>query len=83
MGVFHFKLLGGFGDERSENDIQIPFEATVEQVKEKIRTAFKIAPGLIIELMFQGKNLQNHEKWGMLSVRPLKDTILVIGHRND
>ena len=83
MGIYNFKLLGGYADDRSENEIEIPFEATVAQVKEKVRTTFKIAPMLSIELMFKGIKLKDDEKWGMLTVHPRRDTILVIGHRND
>jgi hypothetical protein len=82
MPDFIFKLLGGVG-ERSEIEIDIPFEANVRQVKDLVRNAFKIAPMISIELMAGGKKLHDDTNWAMVPARPMKDTILVIGHRND
>lgn len=80
---FNFKLLGTIGDDRSEAEIDLTTDLTVAQVKELVRKTFKIAPFLSIDLMFKGKKLIDTVKWGKESIRPIKDTILVIGSRKD
>jgi hypothetical protein len=82
MPVYFFKLLGGVGD-RAETEINVDFDASVVDVKEMIRKTFKIAPMLSIELMSRGKKLSDDMKWGLVDARPMKDTVLVIGHRED
>jgi len=82
MADYVFKLLGGIS-ETSELEIEVEYDLTVAQVKELVRKAFKIAPMLSIDLMAKGKKLSDDSKFGNCDARPLKDTILVIGHRND
>lgn len=82
MADYIFKLLGGI-TETSELDIEIEYDLTVAQVKEIVRKAFKIAPMLSLDLMVRGKKLRDDTKFGNCDARPGKDTILVIGHRED
>jgi hypothetical protein len=80
MPTYFFKLLSGVGD-RSEADIDIDFDMYVKKVKELVREKFKIVPTLALDLMVKGKKLKEDQKWGIQDVRPVKDTVLVIGHR--
>jgi hypothetical protein len=82
MAVYVFKLLGGTG-VRSEMDIEIPMEKNVGEIKEIVRKEFHIAPMISIDLMAGGKKLSDGMNWAMVPARPYKDTILVIGYRND
>jgi len=79
---FNFKLMGSLASN-AEAEIDLTTDLTVAQVKEIVRKTFKIAPFLTIDLMFKGKKLVDTGKWGKESIRPDKDTILVIGSRND
>lgn len=82
MALYIFKLLGGTG-ERSELEIEVPMDKNVAAVKEIIRKEFHIAPMISIDLMAGGKKLSDTMNWPMVPARPIKDTILVIGYRNE
>ena len=83
MATYYFKLLGGTGD-RAEADIDIPFDVLVKDVKNMVRQAFRIVPGMSLDLMVKGKKLSDDQKWGMTDAKPNSSSaILVIGHRTD
>ena len=80
MPEYMFKLLGGFGD-RAEADLTVQYENTVAEVKEIVRSAFKLIPSMQLELMVGGRKLPDDKTWGSTDAKPMKTTVLVIGHR--
>jgi hypothetical protein len=83
MTYFLFKLLGGVGD-RSEAEIDVDFDLDVQGVKELVKRAFKIIPTMSVDFMIGGRKVSDSTSWGMavIDIKPEKDTILVIGHRD-
>jgi hypothetical protein len=80
MAHYKFKLLQA-SDEGAERLIDVPFEATLDQVKAKVREAYRIPPTIQLEFLVNGDTLEARTKWGNLPIRPQRDLVMVIGTR--
>jgi hypothetical protein len=81
MVNYLFKLMGVMS-ETAEKMIDVETNDTVQDVKEKLRQAYKLAPIFTIELLVDGAKLVDRHMFNRIGINPKKQKILVIVTRN-
>jgi hypothetical protein len=73
----------GVMDETSERTLDVQTNDTVEDVKEMLRKAYRLAPIFSLELLADGAKLVDRHIFNRIGLNPKKQKILVIVTRKE